>query len=298
MIKRALLIHLLFLITILSVYAEKNYSSDKIIFLPQDFYVGDIVEMRVVIRPDAGVSVEKPEKFPDSYWVEVENADVIPLDGNEYELRVFLRPYAPGIRALPSVQFGDVVLKDIRIQTKSVLDEADNSFAPPAEQMLLPGTSYYIAFIVGLVFFLPLFFIFFWKKVRRSVLGFIHEKQRIKPYKRIIRVFNELDNTIENLKGREFYTILVDELRLYLTSRSDDDYSSSTMREAAASIVKNFSMAAGYYNLIKIFELADQVKFGSRKVLIKQRKEDLDRAWNCVDSIEEATSGGDKHVDL
>jgi hypothetical protein len=296
--KRFFLLPILLLILTSAVWAEKNYSSDKIIFLPQDFYVGDLVEMRVVIRPDAGVSVAKPEKFPDSYWVEVENADLLPLEENEYELRVFLRPYAPGIRSLPALQFGDIILKDIRIQTKSVLDDENAAFAPPADQVLLPGTNYYIALIVGLVFFLPLFFIFFWKKLKQSVLNFIYEKHRKRPYKRIIRVFNELDNSIEDLKGREFYTILVDELRAYLTSRGNDDYSSSTVREAAKNIMKDFSRVSGYYNLITIFELADQVKFGNRRVMIKTRKEDLDRAWNCVDSIEELSSGGDKHVDL
>ena len=298
MIKRIYLLPLLLLFAVFSVSAERNFTSDKIVFLPQDFYVGDLVEMRVVIRPQSGVSVTKPVKFPDSYWVTVENAEVFPMENNEYELRVFLRPYAPGIRALPALQFGDIVLRDIRIQTQSVLDDENISFAPPAEQMLLPGTNYYIALIVGLFFFLPLFFIFFWNRLKTGLLGFIFERQRRRPYKRIMKAFGELENRIDELKGKEFYTILVDELRAYMTSRGSIDYTSATVREASRKISSDFGKAPGYYSLIKIFQLADQVKFGSRRVMIKRREDDLESAKNCVEAIEQESAGGHQHVDL
>ena len=285
------------LLTVFSAAAQKNYVSDKVVFLPQDFYVGDYVEMRVVITPEEGVEVERPENFPESYWVKIENAGITALDDGDYELRVFLRPFAPGIRTLPALQFGDVLLRDIRIQTKSVLEDEDASFAPPAGQMLLPGTKYYIALLVGLVFLLPLFFIFFWTKLKGRLLSYIHEVRRRRPYKRLIKALKELEDGMGDKKGKEFYTILVAELRAYLTARGSIDYLSSTVRESAIKITEDFGSVDGYNNLIAVFQLADQVKFGGKRVMNRKREQDLDAIRELVEGIEEAAAGGNENVD-
>ena len=288
---------LLFLFLTTGLYAEKNYTSEKVIFLPQDFYVGDLVEMRVVIMPDEGVLVEKPETVPDSYWVKIENAEVYPVD-NEYELRIFLRSFSPGIRTLPPIQFGEVMLRDIRIQTGSVLSTDVAPFAPPAGQMLLPGTNYYIALIIGLVFLLPIFFIFFWTKLKRGVLSFIFEQRRRRPYRRLMKVLKELEEKINERKGKAFYTILIDELRLYLTARGSIDYSVITARESAHRLVADFMKIPGCSDLIRIFKLADEVKFGSKRVMISRREEDLYAVRMAVEEIEAFMAGGEKNVDI
>ncbi len=275
----------LLLCFLFDIYAGKNYTSDKIIFLPQDFYVGDLVEMRVVIRPDYGVKVEKPESFPSSYWVRIENAEVFPGDG-EYELRIYLRPFAPGIRTLPVMQFGDIHLRDIRIQTKSVLDEGATPFAPPAEQIDLPGTNYYAAAIIGVLFLLPIFFIFFWNKLKKVFRAYILEIRKRRPYRRLQKALADLEKSINDKKGKDFYTILVDELRIYLTARGSIDYKAATAKESARMISKDFRSIAGYYNLIKIFELADKVKFGGRRVLASRREEDLLAVRGFVEKVE------------
>lgn len=294
--KLSVLLPVLLLIIVFDVAAEKNYTSEKIVFLPQDFYVGDLVEMRVVIVPEPGVIVAKPEKLPESYWVKIENTEVIALD-KEFELRVYLRLYAPGIRTLPPLQFGDVNLRDIRIQTKSVLSEKVLPLSPPAGQLLLPGTKYYIALFTGILFLLPVFFIFFWNRFKGVIHSYFLEQRRRRPYKRLVRVLKELENRMNEMKGKDFYTVLINELRIYLTTRASTDYTSSTAREASVSIVSDFADTVGYPELIRLFRLADEVKFGNRRVLIHKREEDLIVVKKTADEIEERATGGEKDVD-
>ena len=279
------------------VFSQKNYTSEKVVVLPQEFFVGDLVEMRVVIRPERGVSVQKPERFPDSYWVRIENADVFELEDGRYELRVFLRPYAPGIRTLPAIQFGDVLLRDIRIQTGSVLTEDPPPFAPPAEQIVLPGTKYYIALFVGLIFLIPVFFIFFWTTLRRRVTGYIAERKRRRPYRRLVRALNELEGSLESGDVRLFYIELIEILRAYLTARGSIDYSSATVRESSVMIISDFKGLTAAEELIKLFILADEIKFGGRQVESSQCSSDLHHVRTAAEEIEEA-SGGQTDVDL
>lgn len=293
--KKLPLLLLIFFMFISTIFAEKNYSSEKVVFLPQEFYVGDLVEMRVVITPEPGFEVLRPEQFPDSYWVRIENTEVIEQNG-EYELRVFLRPYAPGIRTLPGIQFGDILLRDVRIQTGSVLADEALPLSPPAEQLLLPGSKYYIALIVGLVFLLPIFFIFFWSKLRHGFRAYVLESRRRKPYRRLMKILKELQDGLGETKGREFYTMLVSEVKIYLSARGSIDYVSATAREAAAMIISDFSDVEYTVELISLLRFADEVKFGGRRVMTHRKEEDLILVAKASSEIEE--TAGAAHVDI
>lgn len=288
----------LLFIPIFFICAEKNYTNEKVIFLPQEFFVGDLVEMRVVVKPDAGVRVEKPERFPASYWMKIENAEVVELDG-KYELRVLLRSYAPGIRTLPSLQFGDLLLRDLRIQTKSVLDGNPAGLSPPAPQMLLPGTKYYIAFITGMIFILPVLLIIFWGRLKSVVHGYFYNKLRKRPYKRFIKALGELRSSLNDTKGKVFYTCLIDAVRIYFTERGSIDYTSATVREGVLGIAADFGEINGHEELIKLFRLADEVKFGDRRVMIRKREEHLNLVEAAAEEIEkQMADGGETDVDL
>jgi hypothetical protein len=280
------------------VTAEKNYTNEKVIFLPQDFYVGDLVEMRVVILPEEGVEVRRPERFPESSWMKIEDAMVVDLDG-KYEFRIFIRPFSPGIRTLPPVQFGDVLLRDLRIQVKSVLEENPSSFAPPAEQMLLPLTNYYIAVIVGLIILFPLLIIVFGSRVKNKIHSHFNERRRKKPYKRFAKAVKDLGEQMNRKKGREFYTTLIDELRLYLSARGKFNYSTATASEIAQVIESDFPCMRDTPGLSGLFLFADKVKFGSKRVMVKKREEDLLMVMQAVDKIETwFFEGGGKDVDF
>ncbi|MDC7226304.1 MAG: hypothetical protein PQJ61_06035 [Spirochaetales bacterium] len=293
--KKTILFLLIIPLSAFSLFAEKNYSSEKVVFLPQEFYVGDLVEMRVVIIPEPGVKVDKPEKFPDSYWVKIEDAEIFEVDEG-YELRVFLRPYAPGIRTLPAIQFGDVLLRDIRIQTVSVLSSETLPLAPPAEQLMLPGTKYYIALVVGLVFLLPLFLIIFWTRLRRGIHAYVIERKQRRPYRRLMHVLAELRQDLHEMKGKDFYTRLIEELRIYLTARGSIDYVSATVREASAKILSDFYGIPDNDKLTILLKQGDEVKFGGKRVVASRREDDILLVQNAVSEIEEAAGG--QRVDL
>ena len=278
-------IFLCFLIAAVPVFSQKTYVSEKIVFLPQDFFVGDLVEVRVVIKPMPGYHVEKPTKLPDSYWISVENADIVDL-GGKYELRVLLRPYAPGIRTLPPLQFGDIMLRDVRILTRSVLDENQSGFSPPAGQMLLPGTQYYIAILVGVVFILPVLLLVFWGRLRERITDYISRQLKRRPYKRFIRRLDELEAGLGDMKGRGFYTELIEVLREYLSERGRVDYESATTREAVRGLSSDFAAVDCLSAVIAIFQTADRVKFGSARVVMSVREEHLNVLRDAAQQIE------------
>ncbi|MBI9107966.1 MAG: hypothetical protein JEZ04_14555 [Spirochaetales bacterium] len=296
--KAAVIFGFLLIVPVFFVGAGKNYTSEKIVFLPQEFYVGDLVEMRIVVNPSPGVKMRKPERFPDSYWLRIENADVFELDG-KYELRVFLRSYAPGIRTLPPVQFGDVLLRDIRIQTKSVLDENPAGLSPTAGQMLLPGTNYYIAMLTGIVFILPIILIIFWGRFKSAARDYLIRRIQKRPYKRLVKVLKELEDSLNDKKGKVFYTELIDAVRVYFTERGSIDYTAATAREGVKGITADFSELENYGDLISLFKFADEVKFGDRRVMIRKREEHLALIEAASGEIEKLmTTGGGKDVDI
>jgi hypothetical protein len=223
---------------------------------------------------------------------------VVDLDG-KYEFRVFLRPFSPGIRTLPPIQFGDVLLRDLRIQVKSVLDENPASFASPAEQMLLPLTNYYIAAIVGLVILLPLIVIVFGSRIKNKIQSHFNERRRKKPYKRFSKAAKDMGEQMNRKKGREFYTTLINELRLYLSAKGEFDYSTATASEISEVIESDFPCLRGCPELSALFLFADEVKFGSKRVMVKKREEDLLMVMQAVDKIETwFFEGGGKDVDF
>ncbi|MDC7124878.1 MAG: hypothetical protein PQJ46_04890 [Spirochaetales bacterium] len=294
--KRFFLLLLVLLISI-PLFADKNYISEKVVFLPQDFYVGDLVEMRVKIRPSVGAKVEKPKSLPSPYWIKIDSADIL-QDGDVYELRLLLRPYAPGIRTLPTVQFGDISLKDIRIQTKSVLAEESHPFSPPAEQMLLPGTGYYIGLLIGLLFILPLCIIIFGASFKNKITDFINEKRQKRPYKRIMNILKDLSDKHSGMTDRELLTIIVDELRIYLSARGSIDYSSATVKEASAMVLGDFKEAAKAVELIPFFRLADEIKFGDGQISSDERLKILADVNDIVEEIDFYFFGGHNDVDI
>ena len=144
---------------------------------------------------------------------------------------------------------------------------------------------------------LPVFFIFFWTRVKGRIHSCFLESMRRRPYKRLIKVLSELQNGMNELKGREFYTELIDASRIYLTARGRIDYNTATAGEASVSIASDFADAAGHEALIRLFQLSDEVKFGSRRVMMYKREEALMTIKKTADEIEESASGGGKNVD-
>ena len=273
-------------------FGEKNYTSEKVVFLPQDFFVGDSVEMRVVIKPAEGVRVSEPERFPDSYWIRIDKAEVMDL-GGKYELRVFLRPYASGIRTLPPLQFGDVLLRDIRIRTSSVLDESSAGLSPPAGQMLLPGTRYYIALLVGLVFVLPVIVLVFWGRLRAAIAARIYDRLKRRPYRKFSRALDEIESGMGGMDGGAFYTALVDTMREYFTGRGSLDYIAATTREGCRGITRDFGSLDCSDDLAAVFLVADQVKFGDKEILEQEREAHIAVVRDAAVLIEKLFFGGE-----
>ena len=279
----------------LSIFAEKNYSSEKVVFLPQDFYVGDLVELRIKIILEKGLKISPPESLPDLYWIKIESANVVSSD-NGYELQIFLRSFSPGIRTLPPIRFGDITLRDTRIQTLSVLEETPTPVFPIKEQLQLPGTNYYFAILIGLFFVLPVFIIASWTNLKKRIKTYIEIKRRRKVYKKMISTINYLQDNKKTITNSDFFTVLINDVKLFLSHRSGRSYTSATVRECEKLLEYDFKDMDKLHLLPQILRLADEVKFGDREVSNLEKNEALVNIRLVVDAIDLQLFGGHKNV--
>ncbi len=296
--KRYLLLLMISLFFSLQVFPADAYKITQTMFLPKRFYVGDIVEMRIRLKVQSGISVTAPAALPSTGSVLFKNIDVLQR-GEELEVKVVFSPYQPGTISLPPLTLGGIVLTDIKVHANSIFDEKPRSFAPPMGQVLIPSTRLLIGIIVGIIVIVPVFLILGIRLVYRRFSRFLALQQEKQPYKKLVKTLHRLRQQAATLGGREFFIILSDDLRSYLSSRLNGNFVSATSTEIAA-LLKHVSAAPVYEKLISdVFIRGDLVKFGGKEA-------DLNELSSCLNTVEEAVSliegknrqGREQHADV
>jgi len=296
---------LFFLLTCLSFIGAQDSSIDGVSYLPKNFFVGDIVEMRVELPAYSVTDIVIPEILPQADWFLYRQVEVQPY-GDGIILRVLFSSYQPGIRLIPPLDLGGFVLSDIRVDTASVLDKENNPLTGTAEPLFLPKTGLYFGVIVACLLGIPMVIIVLFKGIRGRIKTAIINARRRQPHTRLMKIFRELDRRILNRDGNLFYTILTEEFKKYLSQRSGEDFSTLTGRETGKTLKRFYSDEEFLPSLDKLFSFAEEVKFGGRDPYTSRKREDLNASlkaleglevfyhqlWNKTDELEEAA-----HVD-
>jgi hypothetical protein len=70
---------------------SEGYTVNRVVFIPPDFFVGDEVEMRILLRLDGERTIRVPESYPKVNWMRysISSCRRSPLT---YEVRVFFSP--------------------------------------------------------------------------------------------------------------------------------------------------------------------------------------------------------------
>ncbi|MFO7731333.1 MAG: hypothetical protein R6V86_11280 [Spirochaetia bacterium] len=257
------------------------------IFLPPDFYVGDNVEMRLRVYPESGLRVLPPEEVPVTNWIDIHDVRV-KQDGLRWEVQIDFTSYAPGTRTLPVIQLGDVVLNDVKLHTKSILQERGLDFFGIKGQLYLPGTRLAIGLAVLILFFGPVFVLSFAGRVTQGVKRFVSIKTGRRPYKRFMRALKDLREKHMQMSSRRFYIVLSEELRHYLSSRTKDDFIALTSSELHAQLWKTLpsDSTEQVEALVRMMQQSDEIKFGGLNASKKQREEDLEMVVSAAKEIE------------
>jgi hypothetical protein len=258
---------------------------DSIHFLPPEYFVGDTVEMRIVVTGVPGARITPPAALPESDWLLFRNARV-EESGDTYILRIFFSSFAPGTRTLPEITFGDLVLKGTKIHTTSILDGDEGELADLRGQLYLPGTLPLLILTVILVFTAPLALIAASGLIRRRMKSVLLFLTRRRPYWRLRRDLKELGAQALMMSDRDFYYRLSDAVRSYISRRTGGDCISTTIYEIRSMMQTIFPSGDTAMRLIHFLEYADTIKFAGIEAGETKKGDDLLRLADLAASME------------
>lgn len=289
---------LLFAAAWVSAGAVEGAQVEKLIFLPPDFYVGDNVEMRLTLYPEPGLRVLPPEEVPVANWIDIHDVR-LEQDGSRWEVQMDFTTYAPGTRTLPSMQLGDIVLNDVKLHTKSILQERNVDFFGIKGQIYLPGTRLAIGLAIFVLFFGPVVVLSTAGRVSRSVRRFVSIQTGRRPHKRFMRNLKELGEKQMQMSSRRFYIVLSEELRHYLSSRTKQDYMTVTSSELRDQLWDTFPAEnkEQVNALARMMRQSDEIKFGGVNASKKQREEDLEMVVSAAKNIEAYVEGENREAE-
>lgn len=273
------------LFSVWTLTAGPQVTVESMSFIPQTYYVGDRVEMRIVLGQGGDMKLLSPVKPKNPPWGVVHDISLIPT-GGKLEVRVVFTSFQPGTQTFPPLKIGEFVLDDLKVHVGSLIEEGYGEFAPPRGQILLPSTRLILGLIVGGFFALPLLgvFLFFWVRPRIERFQAFYRERR--PYKELRRRLRDLQKDGDGLDARRFYIALLENLKMYFSHRGKQDCAAMTTREMQNFITKRFSRVENIEELVQILLFGDEVKFGGRRATKKKRHEDLQSVIIAVESIE------------
>ena len=268
-----------------SAFCDETYSVKQMLFLPPTYYVGDLVEVRLRIQVAEAITPAEPTEYPEPGAVAIHDVRVIPISG-EYDVRISFSSFDPGTRMLPHIKLGELVIKDIRIHTNSLIEDRDLEFVGVFDPVYLPGSRLLLALSVGALLLLPVFVVglFSWiKKLSKSIRENRRERQ---PFRVLAGTLDELIATPPPVDSRDFYHKLSNGFKHYLSSRIDPGLLTCTSRELENKLEDPFSTVPQITLAAQAMAFFDQMKFGGRKVSSVQRRQDIDLVRDAAFAIE------------
>ncbi len=272
---------------------QDRYTIGRTVFLPPVYYVGDELELRIEVQSEEELTLSEPSELPSVEWGEIRDIRVLER-GSEKSVRIILVSFVPGVHVLPAVDLGDVILSDIEINTSSILDDNDRQPDQAKGQLLLPGTRFYIGLTVAVIFVLPLFFFLFFKWGREKIALIIKKYKDRQPARNLTKVLQQLNEEAADFDGRDFYILLLDEIRVYLTKKMKVDCLSATSGELGHLLSAAVPEEKQQTAIIKIFKQGDLVKFGNTASSLHERRNHISSTFKIIEFLENREA---EHVD-
>ncbi len=257
-----------------AVSGQETLTVGRQLFLPAEYYVGDSVELRLVIEGKSEEELSVPAELPELPWLEIQEFLIQPAAGGS-ELIIRFTTFMPGTRTLPPVDLGGGVLVDLKIHAASILDDTNAPFAPSRDQLLLPGTLAGLSVLIAFLFLGPILTILLAGKGRRALLKLIETHRGRRPVRLFLKRLRTLEEDLDRIPGRDFYIEMGTVLRSYLTIRVGYDFLSATSREFSFLCGKVFEDDELASSLSKMVRLSDNIKFGGERVNHERKLRDL-----------------------
>ena len=121
-------------------------------------------------------------------------------------------------------------------------------------------------------------------------MNFLGRYKEIRPYKQMQRVLRQLRSEVSVITGRDFYILLLDELRSYMTSRFGTDYMTATSREISGRLKGIIKNPGKRQLVLDVFSFGDLVKFGGVPASVDRKRDDLEEVHEFLQLVEKTRS--------
>ncbi len=286
------------LLVLPAVYADRGSDSNFLIlssnFLPPESYVGDVVELRMVIKTLNGKKQAVPARHESSDSLQIKNISVESHSGNQFTLHIYFVSYQTGTQLLPVIELGDIRLDNIQIYTSSLLNELTNvRFRGVRGQVLLPGTNIKIITVILLILLFPFVMLFLIIRVKSWIKILKRERKRKKPYRRITLDLKKLHERLDQIKVKEFFIEVSADIKKYLEQRFGIPFLSLTTEEIKKQLIKEMNDTSLVSELVDILHRSDLVKFGGKRMNRSDMEIYLKRITALIKGIETSLENAD-----
>jgi len=277
----------LFLFLVLSIGSlplMAQYTVERELFIPPEYYVGDTAQLDLLIFLDNEVLISVPENLPQQDWLEIQQVQVEQED-NVAHVIIRFRSFYPGNRALPPLDLGGIRLSGITLFTSSVSEQMGiSTIRGLRDQVQLPGASLLLTLIILLLLIIPPGLFFLIRFLIRRLISFIERMKQNAPFRRFVRLLVQLRQDEVISDPQRFYTRLSGGIRDYLSDRSKMDFKSCTTTEMLRRKIPGVDKKE-WTLIISILKKSDLVKYagesssiGEMESYIKQIDK-FARAW-------------------
>jgi len=275
--------------------AQQSYTVRDAVFLPQVFYVGDRVELRLRLRLGPGITLQQNSTPPRVEWGTVHGVTAV-QQGQDAELRVEFTAFRQGTLALPPLDLGQITIQGFDVFVASILSD-NPELSPLRDQAILPSTDLLIAGTVAALVLAPLVWLFFARFGKKRVQRLVERYRANQPARRLNRSLRQLDSEVQALKGREFYIALLEDLRAYVSQKLGVDCMSATTHELRGYLDQLIEDSRDREELVALFHYGDLVKFAQRRSPVKKRRKHIQDVQEVIAKIEHSQRKGKRtHV--
>ena len=255
------------------------------IFLPPRYYVGDPVEMRIVVRSRFADAMTIPPEIPQPSWGRIQDIRILER-GLDREVRIRFTAFETGTKTLPPLNLGPLVFEDLSIFVTSLLPSTDIDVRGLRGQVLIPGTQVFIIAAIGLIILLPLLWYLVFRALLRGIKKLYQVYKDGKPFRRMQRQLKTLRNSADSIQGRDFYIALLQEIREYLSRRFAISAFSLTTQELGSVFQKYVPEEADRKTLNELFRHGDLVKFAHQPSTMTSRMAHLEQMERILTEVE------------
>jgi hypothetical protein len=266
--------------------AQQGYTIRNAVFLPQVFYVGDRVELRLRMRLEPGITLQRSGTPPRVEWGTVHGISAV-QQGQEAEVRVEFTAFRQGTLALPPIDLGEITVQGFDVYVETILGE-NPELSPLRDQAVLPSTDLLIAGAIAALVVIPLLWLFFVRFGKNRVHRLVERYRANQPARRLNRSLRQLDAEVQALKGREFYIALLEDLRSYVSQKLGVDCMSATTHELRGYLDQLIEDTQDREDVVALFHYGDLVKFAQRRSPVKKRRQHIEDLQQVIAKIEQS----------